>query len=423
VIYLDSRNFGEEPRPEDQDFDNFVESIAVPTISACINKLVALTAAVPIKQVDRVTEEDLKRPALTNALGEDLLSRPNPGEGGAYFRQKLYQHFALTGNLYVYAFPTIQDPTELWCLESDKMSPRLSTSNQYPFESFVYKGSRRKELIDAANVVFVRRPNPKEPIYGLSFIYQCLQAVKTLYYSRRLTDSIMKRGGRTGGILNIKGQISDDEFNRVTKSIQSRMSLEGAGRVAVIVSEDAEFTADTQSPRDLEHSDARSEAKNEIYNVFGFMPALFATKDVNRSNLREAKASAYEDCVMPFLNLILEGLNGSAMTIAKGMKFKAEWAAVPSLQPNKLEMARAADVLLKHTVATPNEIAALFGLERKEWGDEPARPAAPAAPEPAEDMEEEEAMAANGNGNGEEERALRELDVRELRALLRQGVS
>jgi len=71
----------------------------------------------------------------------------------------------------------------------------------------------------------------------------------------------------------------------------------------------------------------------------------------------------------------------------------------------------------------PNEIAAWFGLGKKEWGDEPSKAKQAAAakseePDMDEDDEDETDEAANGNGGGDArgldvmapERALRILE-------------
>jgi hypothetical protein len=101
------------------------------------------------------------------------------------------------------------------------------------------------------------------------------------------------------------------------------------------------------------------------------------------------------------------------MATAAGVQVLADWASVPALQPNQAEMASAAAILLDRQVATPNEIAAWFGLAQKEWGDEPSRP--PIAwvtglPPPGAEVEEQlelksdlaqaEASAKSGNGSG-----------------------
>jgi phage portal protein BeeE len=389
--------------PMDQDFKKHVEShVAFPTMAAAMNKMVALADTVKIYQADRKTRDRLDAPRLVNRNGEDLLQSPNPGEGAKYFRQKSLQQLGLTGNLYQVASPNMQSPNELWLAESQYMKPKLSASDQYPFDSFTYFGQRQKIHIPADQVVFTRRPHPRDRVYGLSFPRECADSLELLWRSRELNKALLRRGGRTGGFLQIKGGLGKPEQKRIRQQIESRFTVDGSGKVVVIGAEDATFTPDLTPMRDLEHATTITEAKLEVYNVFGFMPALFSTRDVNRSNLREAKASAYEDSVVPFMELWLEQLNASPMCIAAGIVFVADWSAVPALQPNKLEMARAADVLLKHGVATPNEIAGWFGLEEKEWGEEPSKAGMSMVVEAPDEEEDEDpdGDAGNGNGNG-----------------------
>lgn len=426
AIYPDLYGMSGGIEPEGQDFDNFIETMgSFTTIAAAVNKLISLAQSVPLYQADRETGERLESPRLTNRHGEDLLQRPNPGEGGTFFRQKSYLQLALTGNLFHSVFPTMQSPEEIWVNESRYMKPRLSQDNQYPFAGFNYVGSRKTVPIPADQVIFTRRPSARDRIYGSSFIDECADALELLWYSRKLNIALLKRGGRTGGFLHVKGGLGKPERDRLKQEIAARFGVNGSGKVVVLGADDATFTPDTTPPRDLEHQTTITETKLEIYNVFGFMPALFATRDVNRSNLREAKASAYEDVVRPFVSLMLEQWNASVMTQAARVRIRADWSAVEALQPNKLEMAQAADVLLKHQVAVPNEIAEWFGLEQKAWGDEPSRPpqlwptgfapptigptseptAAPAAEPPAR------AARPGGGGGDEAERALRAADA------------
>jgi hypothetical protein len=376
VVYKDNAlRFGDFTGWGNEDFETYLNNIGLfPTFSACLNKLIALALMAPLYQADRATGKRLDKPRLLNWRGEDLISRPNPGEGRNYFLAKSYQQLAVTGNLYHACAQTMTDPKELWVLESRHTRPRLSRSNQYPFDSFVYEGAGgAKEVIEADRVIVTRRPHPKELVKGLSFTAECRDALEMLWLSRRYNKLLLQRGGRSGGILNIQGGLGDMERRRIERRLEERQRAENAGKIVVTSAADATFTPDTTPPRDMEHGTTTEEAKFECYNVFGFMPALFATRDVNRSNLREAKASAFEDCVIGFVELMLEQWNASEMCVAAGVLVLADWKAIPALQPNFLEQAQALALMVDRTVASPNEAAAQLGFSRKPWGDEPYR--------------------------------------------------
>lgn len=375
AIYSELAGYGLDLRPVDQDMERLLSTDGVfPTIAACVNKLIALAAVVPLYQADRDTGDALEEPRLRNWRGEDLLEQPNPGEGKIFFRMKSYQQLALTGNLYHAVGNSMAEPRELWVCESSAMKPVLSASNQYPFAAFVYDGPRRKERIPAERVIFTRRPHSRDKIFGRGFPRECWDALEFLYLSRRYNKLLLQRGGRSGGFLFVKGGLGDAERKLLEAKLEERQAARNAGKVVVLGADDAAFTSDTSPPRDMEHPTTTLEAKLEIYNVFGFMPALFATRDVNRSNLREAKASAYEDAVMPFVELMLEQWNSSDMCLAAGVSIRADWMSVQALQANLLEKAQASALLLDRQVMVPNEAAELFGLNSKEWGDEPSRP-------------------------------------------------
>lgn len=381
---------------------------SLPTFSACISKLVSLAQAVELYEADRDTGERLEDPRLLNAEGEPLLSQPNPGEGSSYFWQKSYQQFAMSGMLFHAVGNSMEDPRDIWCLDSEFMRPVPGPSDQYPWASFRYRGDRgARRTIPPEQVIYVRRPNPQDRVYGLSFYKEAQSSAELLFDFRQYNKNILRRGAKIGGVLNLEG-FGEVERKRVLEMMREREGPKGAGRTLVTFGEGMTWTPDQTMPRDLEYATAVLEMKLEIYNVFGFMPALFATRDVNRSNLREAKASAYEDAVKPFVNLVLDGWNHSDLTRSKGVVIEANWEEVEALQPNRLEEARADAMDLDRGALTPNDRRRKLGLPEVEWGDEPLKLGVdPAAPE--DEMEDEDtalavaaaAMDMNGNGEGE----------------------
>lgn len=378
VHYSDATMVSREVASQDQDFLAYLQSVrAFPTIAACINKLVALATAVPLYEEDRKTGERLPRDEwrLVNQRGDRLLERPNIGEGQTYFLAKSYQQLGLCGNLVQFAAATPQAPEELYVAEFDRIKWILSEDNQYPIAGAVYNGARRKQRIDFAEMILSRRPHEKDLVFGSSFIRECQDALEVLFLARQYNKSLLRRGGRIGGIFLVKSGLSPAQRTRIESKMAEREGAKNAGRSLLVDADEGTYLPDGSSPQDLEHATTMAEARLEVLNVFGFMPALFATKDVNRSNLREAKASAYEDCVRPFMQLMLEQWNAHPMTIFAGVYVRADWDGVDALQPNRLEEAQAEVLLLDRRVITPNESRARLKVGGPvEWGDQPILP-------------------------------------------------
>jgi HK97 family phage portal protein len=385
-------------KPVDQDYAAFLQALNVfPLVSAVVGKISSTAADVPLIVCS------LDGTPLDSHPLKDLLEAPNPTPSGGRtaFFQSMYQQILLTGTLNVAVGNTMEDPQELWVLESSRTFPVPSKFSAFPYVAYEYDGGRGAiKRIPQERVMRVIKPHPYDPLAGLSPLKELGPTLDLMWEQRTANKALFANGMKLGGILNLKGKgkISEEQKAVIRRAGEARHAgSKKAGRLMVIHSEDAEFMKDTSTPREMEGVAMYDVLRLEVFNVYQAPPGLFDSKDVNRSNMKEQRALLYTDAVKPLVSLVLDAFNASEMTA--GVRIKADWSAIPALQPNQLELANRDKIYIAAGAVTVNEIRELRDLgEPLEGGDEPkgGGETPPAlAPFTGED-------APNGNGAGPE---------------------
>jgi HK97 family phage portal protein len=248
--------------------------------------------------------EVTKHPAL------DLWRKPNPFFFGTAFRESSQQHEELTGEQYwLIVRNQLGFPQEMWFVRPDRMEPIPSAENF--LAGYVYHGPGGEDVpLAVDDVVFLRRPHPKDPYRGLGAVQSILGDLDATYLSTEYNRNFFLNSATPGGVIESENNISDEDFNQFqARWAETHKGVANAHRVAILEAGmkwvDRKYTMD-----DMQFVELREASRETIREAFGFPKAMTgATDDVNKANAYAGEVMFARWMTKPRLVRVREALN------------------------------------------------------------------------------------------------------------------
>lgn len=293
------------PIPEDFDAYNFSYSRHV-WVYACAYEIASNIASVPImawkKNKDGEWEKDESNPFLK------VLEQPNP-----YFTSVELKHFlglslALTGNAY-WALERLgtNDIQEIWPLPANNV--KAVTSREKFIDHYIYEVGGEKIRFELNEIIQFKDPSPTSFHYGQGSLSAAVNTVTTDVYTQVWNKNFFKNSARPDTVLETDTVLSDSVANRVKASWRKLyQGFEKRGETAVL--EGGLKVHDLSSNRrDMEFTEGRKMAREEILAAFGVPPVLVGVFEyANYANSKEQIKIFWQNKLIPRLRLIEETL-------------------------------------------------------------------------------------------------------------------
>lgn len=248
--------------------------------------------------------EVTRHPAL------DLWRRPNQFFFGSAFRESAQQHEELTGEQYwVIERNKLGFPQQLWFVRPDRMMPVPDAENF--LVGYIYRGPAGEEVpLSVDDVIFLRRPHPKDPYRGMGAVQSILGDLDATYLSTEYNRNFFMNSATPGGIIQTENNISDEDFNQFqARWAETHKGVANAHRVAILEAGmtwvDRKYTMD-----DMQFVELREASRETIREAFGFPKAMTgATDDVNKANAYAGEVMFARWMTKPRLLRTKEALN------------------------------------------------------------------------------------------------------------------
>lgn len=252
---------------------------------------------------DRV--EVFSHPLLT------LLRKPNQFMGGSSLFERSQQHIDLTGEGYwaINKLTPTGLPLELWPVQPNRMEP-VKHSTKF-MTGWIYTGLGGEEIpLRLDEVIQFQMPNPSDPYRGLGPVQAMLLEIDSYRYSVEWNRNFFLNSAQTGGIIQVKKNLSDPEFDKlVTRWNEQHKGVSRAHRVGIL--EDAEWQDVGLSQRDMQFAELQTQSRDRMMEGYGISGAVMGvTEDVNRSNAEAGKAMFAELLTCPRGDRLKGGING-----------------------------------------------------------------------------------------------------------------
>jgi HK97 family phage portal protein len=154
-----------------------------------------------------------------------------------------------------------------------------------------------------SGVLWVRSPHPTLFTRGMSPIEAAALSVDLDRYARLYNRRFMEQDGRPGGILSVKGNITDATAQR----LQARFTggPEVAGRTTVIEAESMSWQDTSGHPRDTQWGDTMDRMRREISIAFGVPESVLGDASGRTFDNADAEyASFWEHTMQPLLRML-----------------------------------------------------------------------------------------------------------------------
>ena len=312
----------------------------------CVSDVAQAVASVPLYIVDQDENEvDSSTNPAAKALLK-LLCRPNYWQPGKRLIEALVAYRKLTGNAYLQAVgPEGGLPLELWALRPDRMKV-IPGPLGYPAGYRYTVGQRSRDLgstdpITGApgEVLHIRSFNPTDDWYGLSDLAAAALQVEQHNLGSLSNRNLLAKGGRPGGFLRplpdpsgSRPAFTEEQRRQLAAEIEERVKgAENTGGTLIL--DNFEWVNVAISPRDLDWLNGMHASARWIAQAMGVPPMLLGIPGDNTySNMSEARASFWEDTVLPECDETIEELNWwLTPRFGEGWELRADLDSVPAL--------------------------------------------------------------------------------------------
>lgn len=249
--------------------------------------------------VDHVTEH----PALK------LLKRPNRFQTSADLLYQISTHIDVAGVSYLYPVKSLDNSNyvELWALNPNKM--KVVPNDKTMISHYEYKVKGKTERFEVGDIIEIKRPNPFNPIEGLSTIEKSRFEIEGVLNAITWNSKFFANGAMPSGILRTEQSLSDDSFRRLKEEYNANYAgKDNAGKL-MLLDKGLTFEQMMLKQKDMDFMEQRKFSRDEILAMFGVPKGILYADDVNRANAEAAKYFFGEHTLSPRLDLIFEKLN------------------------------------------------------------------------------------------------------------------
>ena len=302
-------------------------------VFACVSLIAKTASRIQFTLKDRKGNE-LEEHALLA-----LLARPNSGESGIRFHEKLYSFLLLSGNSYigrVHGFDS-SPPKFLYTLRPDRMKVITGTWDQ-PVAGWEYRAGINAVTWPAEKVLQITEFNPLNDFYGLSRIQVAARQIDIANNSTAWNKSVLQNDMRPAGVLNFKVDLDPDQRDEIRKQVEYRSAgYENAGSFLITEGE-ATWTQMSMTAKDLDFLNGQKYNRREIAAIFNVPPELIGDSEAKTySNFQEARKALYEEVVLPLMDILVAEYNAWLVPLfrAPGLRLGYDRDMIEALQEDR----------------------------------------------------------------------------------------
>lgn len=340
---------------------------------SCINAIASSAATVPILlyQTGGKNKKQIESHPLL-----DLLKKPNEIQSGREFREEWAKYLLMAGKAFIEMNgPSDTNITELWNLRPDRMA--IVPDAKSLIAEYRLKGEGGIEIpIKREKILFYREFDPLNEFGGVSKLQVASRAVDQDNGANAYNKSLLDNGGNPPGVITSQSTLDDTVFKRLQSMIRQRFGgKKNAGR-PLLLENGVTWQQTGLTPNDLQYSNMKKMNRIEICAAFGVPPEIIGDKEhATYSNYQEARASFYEETVLPFLDFFLDKVNAHLVTkFGDNLELVIDRDSVDALSENTDSKWTRVVTAVDKGVISPNEGREELGFSPRKDGDKLREP-------------------------------------------------
>lgn len=219
------------------------------------------------------------------------------------------------------------------------------------------------------SVLWLRSPHPSMIARGMSVMQPAGLSIELDRYARLYNRDYMQSGGRPGGILGIRGQVTPETIT----TLQDRFNRDARPGETSAIAADAMFYQDlSTSPRDMQWGEVMDRMKHEASMVLGVPESMMGDASGSTYDNADAEYAIFlEHRFAPLMELIDDQLDLLTGGYDDDLWLRHDLSDLWVLKRHRrAEEDRQAEELRRGTI-TMNEYREFMGLQRIEapWAD------------------------------------------------------
>lgn len=272
----------------------------------------------------------------------DLLRKPNPTRGGAYFIEELCTYLYLAGNSYIEKTALFnQEPRELYNLRPDRM--RVIPGSQglpvaYEHEVNGVKTRYDVDLISGISpICHLMKPHPLNDWYGLAPVEPAAYSIDQHNAAAVHNTSLLQNSASPSGALIFKGNIDQAKLDALDEKLREKYSSPKKAGKPMVLGGDFDWKQLGLSPKDLDFNTGKIEVAREICTAFGVPHLLVIPGQSTYNNIAEAKLMFWDDTIIPLLYFLQDNFFSWLLSAygEKSLYFECDLNDVSALQPRR----------------------------------------------------------------------------------------
>lgn len=142
--------------------------------------------------------------------------------------------------------------------------------------------------LEPNRVLWIRKPHPTDPYQGVTPLEASGLTADIDFYARLFNRNFLLNDGRPGGLVAVKGELSQEDAKELKQRFQG--GPQQAGRTTVIEADEVSWVDTATTPRDAQYVQMLTTTKNDLLLAFGTPESVLG----NASNRTYDNAGAEE---------------------------------------------------------------------------------------------------------------------------------
>lgn len=257
--------------------------------------------SVATKHIQGMTDDMVE---ITDHPILDILNDVNPWEEGYSFRYSQYADLQIFGRyMTLLVGPNGQPPVDLVRLLPHKV--KIIRDPVEFVSGYIYGSGPDKQTFSPDEVLWHKLYDPADPWGGVGPVQAWLRAIDADFAIEAFQEWLYTRGGTPDFVISHKAPMNRVQKNEMLSEWR-RMFGDLRRRIANLMFFQATDSNDSinrlsETNRELQFTDSKKDARDELISAFGVSKAMITSDDVNRANAREASPTHMRYTIWPMI--------------------------------------------------------------------------------------------------------------------------
>jgi HK97 family phage portal protein len=251
----------------------------------------------------------------------------------------------------------------IWPVRPDLLRPVVDR-NTGQITKYEYRVAGQSQDFSVDEILNLREPNPASPHLGQSTLFSASLEIDADLASAVWNRYLLENRAEPGGVLQSDQELSDDAFERIKATWESRYGGPGnAGKMAILEM-GLKYSKTSQTQQELDFIESRKFNRDTILTLLG-IPTSLVDAQANRANADTAERTFAMNTVDPIMDLIASQISEFLLP-----KFSDTlWLSYETPYQADADMKRADATAGINNWFTPNEVREMYNKPPLDNGD------------------------------------------------------